>query len=207
MVGTAIRWITTPAGDSAWFVSNYEDVKALMSDPRLGRSHPEPKRAARVSESAILGGHLLRWSSDAGHRLETARSQAGLAHLWEYMRALVNRKQADPDDDVIHDGRNRPRDGPALTHPEQADALRHDPALIVPAVEKILRGSGRVAAGTRRADWWEPGRSARDVVMAVTWTGRPQGVRRPGRGGVLGVGPAEVGGWPCHQPVPMPHRW
>jgi pentalenolactone synthase len=26
-----------------------------------------------------------------------------------------------------------------LTHPEQADALRHDPALVAPAVEEILR--------------------------------------------------------------------
>lgn len=26
------------------------------ADPRLGRSHPQPERAARISQSAILGG-------------------------------------------------------------------------------------------------------------------------------------------------------
>lgn len=55
MVGTAIRRVTTLAGDSAWLVTNYDDVKALLSDPRLGLSHAEPERAARVSPSAFGG--------------------------------------------------------------------------------------------------------------------------------------------------------
>jgi cytochrome P450 len=48
--------VRTPAGDVAWLVTGYAEVKALLADPRLGRSHPEPDRAARISQSAILGG-------------------------------------------------------------------------------------------------------------------------------------------------------
>jgi pentalenolactone synthase len=36
--------------------TSYEDIRALFDDPRLGRSHREPEKAARVSESTILGG-------------------------------------------------------------------------------------------------------------------------------------------------------
>jgi cytochrome P450 len=251
MASTAIQWVTTPAGDPAWLVTDYDEVKALFGDPRLGRSHAEPEQAARVSQSAIFGGPMghpsteatehartrrllapafsarrmsalrpristiiaelldgmalqtpptdlhealsfplpvlvicellgvpyadreefRRWSDDAAHMTDAARSQAGLFKLWQYMRALVDRKQAEPGDDVISelaaalatDPELTP-DGIAmlsagllfaghettvaaidrgvtllLTYPEHADALRHDPALIEPMVEEILR--------------------------------------------------------------------
>lgn len=48
--------VRTPAADVAWLVTGYAEVKALLADPRLGRSHPQPERAARISQSAILGG-------------------------------------------------------------------------------------------------------------------------------------------------------
>jgi cytochrome P450 len=54
----SIRRVTTPAGDPAWLVTGYDDVKALLSDPRLGRSHPAPERAARYSQAAIFGGPI-----------------------------------------------------------------------------------------------------------------------------------------------------
>lgn len=50
----AVRRITTPAGDPAWLATGYETVRALLADPRLGRSHPDPENAPRFSESAIL---------------------------------------------------------------------------------------------------------------------------------------------------------
>lgn len=249
MVSTAIRRVTTPAGDSAWLVTNYDDAKALLSDPRLGLSHAEPEHAARVSPSAfggpmgnptelaehtrmrrlfapafsarrltslrprvraIITGLLdamashaqpvdlheavsfplpalvicellsvpyadredfRRWADDAAHLTDTARSQAGLTQLRVYMRTLVERKKAQPDDDFISDlvavataDPGLTIDGIAmfsvvlllagyettmaaidrgvillLTHSTQADALRHDPELIAPAVEEILR--------------------------------------------------------------------
>lgn len=53
-----ISRVTTPAGDPAWLIRGYDDIKALLSDPRLGRSHPDPERAARFSSSAIFGGPI-----------------------------------------------------------------------------------------------------------------------------------------------------
>src|SRR5258707_2103951 len=50
-----VRQVTSPAGDPAWFVSGYETIKRLLTDPRLGRSHPDPKQASRYSEAAIFG--------------------------------------------------------------------------------------------------------------------------------------------------------
>jgi cytochrome P450 len=51
-----IAQVRTLAGDVAWVVSGYEDTRQLLADDRLGRSHPQPERAARISNSAIIGG-------------------------------------------------------------------------------------------------------------------------------------------------------
>ncbi|MEO3789627.1 cytochrome P450 [Nonomuraea sp. B10E15] len=48
--------VTTPAGDPAWLVTRYSEVRQLLSDKRLGRSHPEPDKAARISTAAIQDG-------------------------------------------------------------------------------------------------------------------------------------------------------
>lgn len=55
MTTTTIQRVTTLAGDPAWQVNDYELVRSLLADPRLGRSHPNPERASRMSESAIFG--------------------------------------------------------------------------------------------------------------------------------------------------------
>jgi pentalenolactone synthase len=51
----SVRAVTTHAGDPAWQVRGYDLVKQLLADPRLGRSHPEPDKASRYSESVIFG--------------------------------------------------------------------------------------------------------------------------------------------------------
>ena len=48
--------VRTPAGDPAWLVTRYAEARELFGDPRLGRSHPAPEQAARVSDAAIMGG-------------------------------------------------------------------------------------------------------------------------------------------------------
>jgi pentalenolactone synthase len=50
--------VRTPAGDIAWLVTGYAEAKALFADPRLGRSHPTPDSAARISGAAFLGGPM-----------------------------------------------------------------------------------------------------------------------------------------------------
>ncbi|SEG99137.1 pentalenolactone synthase [Nonomuraea solani] len=55
-VAEGIAKVRTRTGDEIWLVSGYEDARALFNDARLGRSHPEPEKAARLSGSALLGG-------------------------------------------------------------------------------------------------------------------------------------------------------
>jgi cytochrome P450 len=57
--------VRTPAGDVAWLVTRYAETKALFADPRLGRSHPDPERAARISASAFLGGPMGETGTEA----------------------------------------------------------------------------------------------------------------------------------------------
>ncbi|MGW5723804.1 cytochrome P450 [Amycolatopsis sp. NPDC003865] len=46
--------VTTPAGDPAWLVTGFEEVRAVFTDPRFGRSHPAPEEASALSNAAIL---------------------------------------------------------------------------------------------------------------------------------------------------------
>ncbi|MGW6932280.1 cytochrome P450 [Lentzea sp. NPDC054927] len=50
-----IKRVPTPAGDEAWLVTNYDLVKTLLADRRLGRGHADPDNAPRFTNSAILG--------------------------------------------------------------------------------------------------------------------------------------------------------
>ena len=50
-----VRRVRTPAGDPAWQVDGYRQIKELLTDLRLGRSHPQPDQAARYSESGFIG--------------------------------------------------------------------------------------------------------------------------------------------------------
>jgi cytochrome P450 len=53
-----VHRIRTAVGDEAWLVTGYEQVRRLLDDERLGRSHPDPGSAARTGESALFGGPL-----------------------------------------------------------------------------------------------------------------------------------------------------
>jgi pentalenolactone synthase len=242
-----VRPTTTPIGDPAWLVTGYDDVRTLLTDPRLGRSHPEPERAARYSRSAVFGGPLgehateavdharmrrllspafsarrmaaLRprvrelvdglldtafagrppldlheavsfplpalvicellgvpagdrdafrvWSTDAAHHSDEARSLAGMGALFGYVRELVERKRAEPADDVLSllvaDAPDDPDEVAGLaagllfaghettaaaidrgvvllmTHRDRWDALVRDRSGIPAAVEEVLR--------------------------------------------------------------------
>ncbi|WAL63905.1 cytochrome P450 [Amycolatopsis cynarae] len=53
--GPVVR-VKTPAGDPAWLVTAFRQAREIFSDPRFGRSHPDPDSAPRMSSAAILGG-------------------------------------------------------------------------------------------------------------------------------------------------------
>jgi cytochrome P450 len=48
--------VRTRAGDLAWAVTGYEASRQLFGDDRLGRSHPDPGNAPRISDSVLFGG-------------------------------------------------------------------------------------------------------------------------------------------------------
>src|SRR5579859_6748038 len=52
---TTVHRVTSPAGDPAWRVRGYETIRQLLTDPRLGRSHPDPENASRYSEAVMFG--------------------------------------------------------------------------------------------------------------------------------------------------------
>jgi len=64
----AVHKVRTATGDQAWLVTGYEEVRQLLADPRLGRSHPDPGSAARTGESVLFGGPLGDYETeDADH--------------------------------------------------------------------------------------------------------------------------------------------
>jgi cytochrome P450 len=59
-----VHRIRTAVGDDAWLVTGYEQVRRLLDDDRLGRSHPDPGKAARTGESALFGGPLGEFETE-----------------------------------------------------------------------------------------------------------------------------------------------
>lgn len=62
--GGPIHRVRTAVGDEAWLVTGYAEVRQLLTDARLGRSHPDPERAARTGESALFGGPLGNYDTE-----------------------------------------------------------------------------------------------------------------------------------------------
>ncbi|OLZ52640.1 hypothetical protein BS329_13625 [Amycolatopsis coloradensis] len=46
----------TMVGDEAWMVTRFDEAKRLFTDSRLTRSHPEPAKAPKVTNSALVDG-------------------------------------------------------------------------------------------------------------------------------------------------------
>ncbi|GGR28457.1 cytochrome P450 [Streptomyces netropsis] len=46
--------VKTPAGDEAWLVTRHAELKQLLLDERLGRSHPDPANAPRYVRNPFL---------------------------------------------------------------------------------------------------------------------------------------------------------
>jgi cytochrome P450 len=63
-----ISRVRTPVGDPAWLVTRYDDVKALLADERLGRSHPDPMAAPRYAAGIIAGGPIMDPATERNDR-------------------------------------------------------------------------------------------------------------------------------------------
>ncbi len=59
-----IHPVRTTVGDQAWLVTGYEEARRLLTDERLGRSHPDPAEAARLGESVLFGGPMGSYDTE-----------------------------------------------------------------------------------------------------------------------------------------------
>ncbi|GAA3790925.1 cytochrome P450 [Streptomyces phyllanthi] len=88
--------VITPAGDPAWLVTRFAEVRDLLSDPRLGRSHPEPERASRITTAAVQDGPSGNYATEkADHTrmrrlLTPAFSAKRMRALSEHVQHLVD---------------------------------------------------------------------------------------------------------------------
>jgi cytochrome P450 len=88
--------VTTPAGDPAWLITRYTEVRNLLADKRLGRSHPEPERAARISDAAVQDGPSGNYETEeADHQrmrrlLTPAFSAKRMLLLGDHVQTLVD---------------------------------------------------------------------------------------------------------------------
>jgi pentalenolactone synthase len=89
----AVHRVRTPVGDEAWLVTSYAWVRALLDDHRLGRSHPRPDTAARCGESALFGGPLGDFNTEA---TDHARMRALLQPHFspKHLRTLIPKVEA-----------------------------------------------------------------------------------------------------------------
>src|SRR6516225_5738486 len=88
-LGGSLQRVITPAGDTAWLATRYDHVRALFAHPALGRSHPEPDRAAKFLSIPLVGGPLFGDSQieQAEHALMRATlSKAFSARRMEAIR-------------------------------------------------------------------------------------------------------------------------
>ncbi|MGA7050112.1 MAG: cytochrome P450 [Mycobacterium sp.] len=87
--GTVHR-VRTAAGDEAWLIIDYAQVRRLLDDERLGRAHPDPENAPRIAESALLGIPLGNFETEAS---DHARMRALLQPHFSarHLQALVPR--------------------------------------------------------------------------------------------------------------------
>ncbi|MFC0546108.1 cytochrome P450 [Kutzneria chonburiensis] len=88
--------VTTPAGDPAWMITRFEQARQLLGDTRLGRSHPAPEQASRVSDAVTLGGPSGEQDKEAANHtrmrklLVPAFSAGRMRRLSDHVQTLVD---------------------------------------------------------------------------------------------------------------------
>jgi pentalenolactone synthase len=114
--GPVVR-VRTQAGDEAWLVTRYEQVRQLFADPRLGRSHPNPDEAARVSNSVLMGSAVADDNEDENHAMMRAmlmpafsprRMRAMRPHIQEIVDSAIDGMLADGGPVDLHERLSMP---------------------------------------------------------------------------------------------------
>jgi len=93
----SVSQVQTPAGDLAWKVTRHAAVKALLADPRLGRSHPRPEEAAWYTKDNLSGRPLGDSEHESAEhaqwrrRLVSVFSMSATELLRSRVEAIINR--------------------------------------------------------------------------------------------------------------------
>lgn len=121
--------VRTPTGDRAWLVTRYAEARQLLADPRLGRSHPAPETAAKVSNAALGSGPTDNYDTErTDHQrlrkllapaFSAKRMRALAAHILELTEGCL---------DAMQDAHDRSPGEPVDLHEHLAFPL---PALVI----------------------------------------------------------------------------
>jgi cytochrome P450 len=95
-----ITRVRARTGDEVWMVTGHAELRQLFGDARLGRSHPDPEHAARLSDS-LLGGPV---GSCETEDTDTKRMHALLTPFFSARRMLALRPRVEALVDRILDG-------------------------------------------------------------------------------------------------------
>jgi cytochrome P450 len=107
---TPVTAVTTPAGDPAWLATGFAEVRELLADTRLGRSHPEPEDAARITHAAVQDGPTGNYETEEAEHTRMRRLLTP-AFSAKRMRGLADHVQRLVDgyvDDMITARENAP---------------------------------------------------------------------------------------------------
>ena len=85
--GPVVR-VRTPAGDAAWLVTRHKEVRALLRDRRLGRSHQDPDNAPRYVDNPMMD--LLRTAADFANEPEIHNQMRALLSPYFAGRHIVS---------------------------------------------------------------------------------------------------------------------
>lgn len=70
-----IHRVRTPTGDEAWLVTGYEEVRTLVTDGRLGLSHPGPANGGDSRAPASAGGPARKQIDSEREQVANARGK------------------------------------------------------------------------------------------------------------------------------------
>jgi cytochrome P450 monooxygenase len=79
--------ILTPAGDVAWLITRYAEMKKLLLDPRLVRTHPDPANGPKYANNPFME-KLMSRVAPADFNAEHARDRAALNPLFSARRMM-----------------------------------------------------------------------------------------------------------------------
>ncbi|MFF4606466.1 cytochrome P450 [Streptomyces sp. NPDC001339] len=97
-----IHRVRTPAGDEAWLVTRHAELKELLHDERIGRTHPCPASAAQYVRSPFLDLLISDDDAETGRR-QHAETRRLLTPLFSARRVLEMQPRVEKAADTLLD--------------------------------------------------------------------------------------------------------